>query len=266
MNSVEKYAIVTGASSGIGWHLSMELANRGYSILAVSNQPVQLDSLKQELERLYPINVYLMDLDLAQPAAARNIFEFCQNKSLTVEVLVNNAGILIHGEAIDVNVEEAETILQLHMNTPSILCRLFGAEMVQNQKGYILNVSSISSVMAYPTISFYGPTKTFLRQFSRALGLEMKGTGVTVTCLLPGATDTALYDPETVNIPLAKRLGVMKEPQVVAKAGINALFRKRAEYVPGFLNRCIMIIIPFIPMSLIGFIHHKMRARSSELI
>lgn len=261
MNTAEKFAVVTGASSGIGWHISVELARRGYSILAVSNQPRRLDSLKQELESSYSVGVSPMVLDLAETSAAETIFEYCQDNRLPIEVLVNNAGILVHGEAVDVGVEEAKAVLQLHMNTPAVLCRLFGAEMVENQKGFILNVSSISSVMAYPTISFYGPTKTFLRQFSRALGLEMKGTGVTVSCLLPGATATDLYDREKVNIPLAKRLGVMKEPDKVARAGVNALFQNRAECVPGLLNKFIMIIIPIVPKGLIGFIHRKTRKR-----
>jgi len=252
-----KHALVTGASSGIGWHISRELAQRGYSIIAVSNQAGHLNSLKQELEENYQTRVHLIDCDLAKTDAAEKIFAFCQRKNLSVEVLVNNAGILVHGEVTSVGVAETKAILQLHMNTPAILCRLFAAEMTSNQRGYILNVSSISAVMAFPTISLYGPTKTFLRQFSRATGIELKDSGVTVTCLLPGATATALYDAKKVNTSLALRLGVMKMPEDVARVGVKALFRKRRQCVPGLLNKFTMIMIPLVPGWIVGLIYRK---------
>ena len=257
-----KYALVTGASSGIGWHICRELAQRGYSIIAVSNQSDHLNSLRQELEETYQTTVHLFDYDLAKSDAAERIYDFCQHKNLSVEVLVNNAGVLVYGEVTSVGVADAKTILQLHMNTPAILCRLFGAEMAKNKRGYILNVSSISAVMAFPTISLYGPTKTFLRQFSRAAGMEMKDSGVTITCLLPGATATALYDAEKVNIPLALRLGVMKMPEYVARTGVKALFKKRPECVPGLLNKLIMIMIPLVPGWIVGLIYRKTKRKT----
>jgi len=254
---INKYAVVTGASSGIGWHISKELAIKGYSIVAVSNQPQQLIKLKSELEIKHKINVLTFDCDLSKNKAAKNIFDFCRKKNLMVEVLVNNAGILVYGELINIDLKKTKSILQLHMNTPVLLCRLFGEVMVKNQKGYILNVSSISAVMPYPTISLYGPTKTFLRQFTKALRIEMKGSNVGVSCLLPGATATALYDADKINIPLAMRLGVMKKPEYMAKAGVVALFKKKAEKIPGLLNKFIMIFVPFLPVFVVGFIYRK---------
>lgn len=258
MNNLRKYAVVTGASSGIGWHISMELAARGYSIVAVSNQAEQLIKLKSELEKIYQINVEPLDCDLSAVDAAENIFAFCQQKNLQVAILVNNAGILVYGEVVSTDIETTKKILQLHMNTPVMLCRLFGELMQNHGKGYILNVSSISAVMPYPTISLYGPTKTFLRNFTRALRTEMKGKGVSVSCMLPGATATALYDSKKINIPLAMKLGVMKKPEDVARVGVVTLFKKRSECIPGFLNKLTMLLVPIIPHVLIGFIYKKM--------
>ena len=107
---------------------------------------------------------------------------------------------MVYGEVTSIELKRVNDILNLHMNTPAKLCRLFGENMVKNQKGYILNVSSISSIMAYPLISLYGPTKTFLRHFSKALRIEMKRNNVNVTCVLPGATATALYDKKVINL------------------------------------------------------------------
>ena len=123
--SIEKYALVTGASSGIGWHLSKELAAKGYSLVAVSNQAEQLLDLKTELEGNYPIRVITIDCDLAQSDAAEHIFDFCQKEALFIEVLVNNAGFLIYGEVFNVDLNRTKNILQLHMYTPVLLCRLF---------------------------------------------------------------------------------------------------------------------------------------------
>ena len=257
MNKSEKYAVVTGASSGIGWHISIELAIRGYSVVAVSNQAEQLKNLKSELEEVYQIDVQTLECDLSETGAAESIFDYCQQKELQVEVLVNNAGMFVYGEVVGADKEKVRSILQVHMNTPVMLCRFFGELMAKNHMGYILNVSSISAVMPYPTISLYGPTKTFLRKFTRALRTELKETGVNVLCLLPGATATALYDTKNINLSLAMRLGIMKKPEVVAKAGVKALFKRRAECIPGLLNKFVMRIIPLIPNILIGFIYRK---------
>lgn len=259
MNSSIKYALVTGASSGIGWHISRELAARGYSLIAVSNQAKQLKDLKTELEGSYQITIHTIDSDLSDPASAKSIYDYCQKHKLKVEVLVNNAGMFVYGETVGADMEKIRAILQLHMNTPVMLCRLFGSLMEQDQKGYILNVSSISAVMPYPTISLYGPSKTFLRKFTRAFRIEMKKSGVKVLCLLPGGTVTALYDTDNINLSQAMRFGVMKTPEVVAKAGVKAMFKGRGECIPGLFNKCIMRLVPLIPNSLIRFIYKKMK-------
>jgi uncharacterized protein len=255
MNLPAKYALITGASSGIGRHISTELAGLGYSIIAVSNQPGQLDILKKELENDFGISVHPLNVDLSKEGSGKIVFEHCEINHLEVEVLVNNAGMLVIGDAVTVDYSRAADILQLHVNTPALLCQLFGKKMFVRKKGYILNVSSISAVMPYPTISFYGPSKTFIRSFTRALRTELKSNGIKVTCLLPGATATALYEGHKVNIPLAMKLGVMKKPDTVARAGVKALFKGRAECVPGVLNKLVVCLLPLIPMFVIGWIY-----------
>ena len=257
MNDGRIYAVVTGASSGIGWGVAVELAKQGYSIVAVSNQAEALAHLKSELEGKYSVTVELIDCDLAKNDAAQKVFGFCEKNKLQVEILVNNAGVLVYGEVIHIEVGQAKSIMQLHMNTPAMLCKLFIAKMVKNKKGYILNVSSISSVMPFPFISLYGPTKTFIRQFTKALRFEMHGTGVQVTCLLPGATATALYDPEKVNLKLAMKLGVMQSPKDVAKIGVRSLFKGKKECVPGLINKFTMLFVRIVPDFIIAFIYRK---------
>lgn len=248
MNQMQKFAIVTGASSGIGLEISKELARRDYSLVAASNQPEKLAKLKQEWEKEFGINIHTIDCDLTDKNSPHLIFDYCQKNKLTVEVLVNNAGILTYGEAIDVPVEKAEVIVSLHMTTPAILCRLFGEEMAKNGRGHILNVSSISAVMPFPLISFYGPTKGFLRNFSTALRTELKRKNVSVTCLLPGATSTSLYEGTEMNMKESS----MKKPDYVAKAGVKAMFRKKRQCIPGFLNKVTVFLVPIVPNWLVS--------------
>ncbi len=222
-----KYALVTGASSGIGWQLSDQLAGQGCNIIAVSNQPSRLADLKDELERSHAVRVLTLEQDLAREEAAEKVFEFCDIKKLCVEILVNNAGMFFFSEMVEADYGSAKSLLLLHMTTPALLCRLFGEKMKARGSGYILNVSSISAVMPYPTISMYGPTKAFLRHFTRAIRTEMKPYGIRVTCMLPGATVTSLYERYPTVNSMVRKLGGAARPEKVAKAGLRALFRNR---------------------------------------
>jgi len=254
-----KYALVTGASSGLGWHISQLLANRGYHLIAVSNQPSELQDLKKKLEEACPISVVTVNMDLAHDNAAKSLFDFCEENSYRVDVLINNAGMLVYGEAITLEYSTARTILNLHMTTPALLCRLFGEKMKENGQGYILNVSSISAVMPYPTISFYGPTKSFLRNFTRALRTELKPDGVQVTCLLPGAMDTNLFGAYQFDLKKVKKVRVVKDPEKVAQAGLKALFRNRSECIPGMLNKLTIWLLPLVPHFIIVLIYRRSR-------
>jgi short-subunit dehydrogenase len=257
MENTRKYALITGASSGIGWHFAEEMAKKGYSVVAISNQPAQLDDLKKRLEQAYRITVITLNIDLAKENSAQQVFNYCKEKNLTVEILINNAGIFFFVEAANVDYSRMKLILALHMITPALLCRLFGEQMIKRQKGFILNVSSITAVMPYPGISLYGPTKAFLRNFTRALRTEMKLYGINVTCLIPGAVDTALYDAGNFNLPLLMKLGIMKKPGAVANAGVRALFKNRAECTPGLLNKLVVLLLPILPHFVISIIYRR---------
>ncbi len=261
MSQHRNYALVTGASSGLGWYLSEELAKLGFNLIAVSNQPPGLEELKKLLERQYRVSAVTVDMDLANENSAESLFNYCEEQNLQVDVLINNAGTLVYGEAISVEYTRAQSILHLHMTTPALLCRLFGEKMAMGNKGYILNVSSISAVMPYPTISFYGPTKTFLRHFSRALRTELKPSRVNVTCLIPGAMDTPLHNTYNFNRNLAKKLGVFKNPDIIARVGIKALFGNRAECIPGLLNKLTICLLPLVPHFIIVLMYRRSRHR-----
>lgn len=249
------FVLITGGSSGIGLALAHAFAARKYNLLLVSNQTDVLDECKSTFESIYGVKCNIFNVDMIAKDSALRIFEFAQTHAPDIEILVNNAGMLVFSEVVETPLVKLEAILQLHIQTPSALCKLFGEKMKANRKGHILNVSSISAVMPYPGISLYGPSKTYMRYFSRAFRSEMKLYNVNITCLIPGATETGLYDPNRVNLTLAKQLGVMQTADVVAKKAVDALFKNKAECIPGWLNKLTVISLPWIPSFVIEMIN-----------
>jgi short-subunit dehydrogenase len=253
----QQLALITGGSSGIGLAIAHELAKKNYSLLLVSNQPAELVQCKTEIETQHKVLCHTFYADLTLPESAQVVFNYTVQQGFVIDILVNNAGMLVFSEAVAAAPEKVNAILQLHVVTPTLLCNLFGSEMKKRNSGYILNVSSISSVMPYPGISVYGPSKTYMRYFTRALRSEMKLHGVNVTCLIPGATATALYDTNKVDVSLAMKLGIMHTPQFVAAKAVKAMFHNQPTCIPGILNKIVVRLFPFIPSSLIIFIHKK---------
>jgi short-subunit dehydrogenase len=230
---------VTGACSGIGYAIARQLASRGYELVIVSERPADLARAAAELARQTAVHPIVMDL--ARPEAAAELYDAVRALGLDVDVLVNNAGFFFFGEAVDAQPARANAMLQLHVVTPSLLCTRFGRDMRARGRGHILIVSSISAWRDFPGISYYGSSKKYLRGFARALRSELSVHGVNVTCLAPGATATALYDPNVVPVERAKRLGLMMDADVVAEAGLRALFAGEAEHIPGLLTRALTL-------------------------
>lgn len=258
MNTSNKnIAIVTGGSSGIGLAMSMELASKGYNLFVISNQQEQLKDTKTLVEEKHKVICHILYKDLTDPNSAKEIFEYCKDQQFEVEILVNNAGMLIFSESMATPAPRINALLQLHINTPTMLCRYFAEEMKTKKKGRILNVSSISAVMPYPGISLYGPSKTYMRYFTRALRHELRIYGVGVTCLLPGATETGLYDPNRINLKLAKRLGIMQTSEYVAKKAVKRLLKNKAECIPGIINKLTVCTLPLLPKWVIYQIHKR---------
>lgn len=230
-------ALVTGACSGIGLCLSRGLAARGYDLVLASNRADEIARVAAEIAADHGVRTHPLALDLARSEAAAELYEAVKALGLEVDVLVNNAGFFFFGEAVDADPSRARAMLELHVVTPALLCTRFGRDMRARRRGHILMVSSISAWRDFPGIAYYGASKKFLRGFARSLRSDMAPYNVSVTCLAPGATATGLYDPNVVPVERAKKLGVMMAPEDVAEAGLRALFKGRAECIPGLLTR-----------------------------
>lgn len=243
----ETYALVTGGSSGIGLAFVHQLAGRGYNICIVSNQQEKLSALEIEIENKYDVKCTSYFIDLAEDDAAQKVHGFCKNQQLNIEVLINNAGILIVDNFMDVAPERIIALLKLHTVTTTLLCRLVAEDMITVGRGYILNVSSTSAFMPYPLISLYGPSKSYIRNFTKAIRNELYSKNIYVSCILPGAVATDLYQLSPSKKELFKKLGLMHNAQFIAKEGLRTMFKNKRELVPGFLNRISLIFIKLVP-------------------
>jgi short-subunit dehydrogenase len=250
-------ALVTGGCSGIGRAIAARLAELGHDLVLVSNQAAPLEGAAAAIRAASGVAVDCVVADLARPEAAMALHEAVRARGHAVDVLVNNAGIFFFGEAADAAPEQAARMLQLHVVTPSLLCTLFGRDMRARRRGHILVVSSISAWRDFPGISYYGASKKYLRGFARALRSELAVYGVNVTCLAPGATATALYDPAVVPVDLARRLGVMMDADRVARAGVDAMLRGRAECTPGLVNRALRTLAVLTPQPVVDLVRRR---------
>ena len=253
------YALVTGASSGMGLEFAKQLAQRGYNLLIVSNVPeihAAAEEIKSSISNLQsPIEVVDLVMDLGQQSSARELYDYAHAHDIEVEVLVNNAGVYHDKDILDDSEEFTSLIMNLHMYTPAMLCYLFGQDMKARRKGYILNVCSVTSKMAAQRLGTYGGTKAFLCHFTRALHIELRQYGVHVTDVSPGAVDTGLYSIPPVFTKIGKCLGIIVSPETLVRRALRALFRGRAKTtVPTVFWRILCFIILLIPTCLLRLI------------
>lgn len=246
-------SLVTGASSGIGLQYATQLARDYHSdLLLVSNQEKELAEVAQNLKNVYGVNTIPHYADLSKPEAADLLFAYCKENGLVVDVLINNAGVFFFNPYCETATKRIDLMLNLHMITVAKLCRLFGEEMInrqlteqeqqekihgcKRQKGYILNMSSMSAWMAMPGIQTYNATKAFIYNFSKSLWYELKPKGVNITVMTPGAVDTALFGLAPNLRKLAVNLTVAIPPEKLVKRALRKMFKGKKADMPGVIN------------------------------
>lgn len=251
-NNKTPYALVTGSSSGMGYCYALELAQRGYNLLMVSNEEA-IHTKAKEIETLYPTcSILSLVMDLGTASAAKELHDYCAEQRLEVEVLINNAGVYHDRDFLADSEGFNQLILHLHVVTPAMLTYYFGQDMVQRHKGYILNMSSITDRIAVQRLGSYGGTKAFLSAFSRSVHIELKNKGVYVTTIRPGAVDTGLYSIRSTATKIGKALGYIVSPQYLVHRALKGLFRGRAVVsVPCIWNAVLLFLVALIPTCLL---------------
>jgi short-subunit dehydrogenase len=255
------YALITGASSGIGRCYAEQLAERGYNIIVVSNQEQQNIEVTEQISSKFGIRAIALYKDLSDKNSAHEIYDFCKAEGFIVDILINNAGILLFDPLDKTSEQKIDVALGLHVHTPTMLCKLFGADMCRRKRGHILIMSSATVRLAYPTISVYNATKSYLRNFAASLWYELRPHGVSITTVYPGAIDTPLYTLEERYRKPLRAFGVMMPPEKLARKALRRMFRKRKNYTPGWFTKIVVHIAPIIPDCVIlwAMRHPKLR-------
>jgi len=248
------YAVVTGASSGIGYAYARELASRSYNIVAVSNEDEELKAKAAAISDDFDVDVIPLTLDLSSQDAATVLFSFCKEKGLDVEFLVNNAGVYHDRDFLDDSEGFNSLILMLHMYTPAMLEYHFGKHMVERGRGYIINMSSVTSRFGIQRMSTYSSTKGFLQLFSRSTHIEMKDFGVNVCCVRPGAVATTLYNLKPSAVKTGLALGYIITPQALARKGVKAVLKGRAQITPGLSTKILQFLVSLLPTGLLRLV------------
>jgi hypothetical protein len=236
MNNEIKRVLITGATSGIGLEFAGKFHKMGYSPILVGRNAEKLKEVSSMLSSDKPVEV--INTDLSDKNSAELVYKECKDRNLEIDILVNNAGFGLHGEHVDLPLTELENMMELNIVTLVKLCHLFGKDMKNSRKGYILNVASTASFQPLPYMAVYGATKSFVLNFSEALSKEMEDYNVYVTCLCPGATESNFFVVTGVgdesNGMFARKNRMTADE--VAEIGIKALFSKRMTIVAGWKN------------------------------
>jgi len=244
------YALITGASKGIGKAIAFEMAVHGFDLLLASRNEEKLRETATEITNLHKVKVEYFSVDLSTPGSVKKITAWCTEKGYNINALVNNAGYGIWGMFENVPLEEEQNMMQLHMNAMVELCHAFIPLLRKNNPAYILNVSSTAAFQAVPTMSVYAATKAFVLTFTRGLEYELRNSGIKVSCLIPGTTDTSFMDRAKMD-PLreiAKKFEM--RPEIVAKAAVHGLLKGTLEIIPGFSNKASAVGTKFLPKRL----------------
>ena len=262
-----RYALVTGAASGMGRIYCKELALKGYNVVLVDINDAGLDETMRIVEDAVRTSALVPELmkkdlklikvvqDLSAVDAADRIYEITESAGCEVEVLVNNAGIMYCQGIAETSERMLRLIMMVHMNTPLMLCRKYVGAMKERGCGYMLNISSLAAWMSWPGIGMYGNTKSFVRNYSRELRIECQKTGVSVTNAYFGAVDTPLIPLKPSLRKLARALTVMITPEKAVRRALGATFHRRKGTMPGLLNKLFFPFIVILPDCLLGWIY-----------
>lgn len=220
--------LITGGSSGIGLALAKQFAKDGYGIILAASKEEKLLLAKEELSRLYAVPVHTYAIDLAKQGAAETLYHAIKGDGISIEVLVNNAGIGTIGATDQISVKEDEALMVLNMITPVTLTKLFLKEMYEQKQGAILNVCSTGAFQPGPYTSTYYASKSFLLSYTKAVRYEAKAYGVRVCALCPGTTATNFFERASTKTPK----GAMSS-EAVAAYGYKKFLKGKEVIIPG---------------------------------
>ncbi len=255
-------ALITGASSGIGAALARVFAGHGHDVILVARRQDRLEALASELSSSFKVRATCITADLADPSGPRRVYDAVADERLDVDYLVNNAGVGLYGKFAVTDLHAELAMIQLNVTSLVELTKRFLPAMVQRRRGRILNVASTAAFVPGPWMSIYYATKAFVLSFSGAIDYELEPSGITVTTLCPGPTQSEFKVRAGSERSRLFEAFVM-DASTVARAGYDGMMRGKTVVVPGARNKLIPIAARFVPRGVIAALSYR-AARPSE--
>ncbi len=241
----QSYALITGASEGIGRELARVMAERKHNLVLVARRRALLDELKQELEAKHQVSVVVLDADLTDPSQREQLFAKCA--PYRIDILVNNAGFGSYGDFHTLDWAKERDMVELNVTALMHLTRLFLPQLVANGSGRVLNTASIAAFQPGPKMATYFATKAFVVSFSQAIAWELRKTGVSVTVLCPGPVLTGFQSVAGVNNSNMLKMMFLPTARQVAAFGYRAMMRKKRVAIEGWTNRLMVRLAKVMP-------------------
>lgn len=258
MENNGKYALITGATEGIGYELAKLFAADGYSLIIVARSNEELQSKAAEFSQQYGIDAVPIAKDLSEREAPFELYNEVKARGIEVEILVNNAGQGQYGLFVDADIRRLLEIIRLNVDALTVLTHQFVKDMVARNSGKILQLASIASELPGPWQAVYHATKAYVLHLNEALVQELKDTNVTMTALQPGATDTDFFNKAEMQESKILDSG-LADPAKVAKDGYDALMSGDDKVVSGFKNKVMVASSNIMPDSMVAAQMDKMQ-------
>lgn len=253
------YALITGATSGIGLELALNFARDQINLILISRHIDQLEKVKERILKDYDIDVVVIAKDLTHDGAPLEIYNEVKQKDLNVDYLINNAGFGTFGRFKDIDVDTEKDLVKLNVMSLLEMNKRFVPDMVERQFGYIMNVASMASFLPGPIMANYYASKAYVLSLSEAMYEELKEEGIKVSALCPGPVRTNFQ--ETAKMKKSENLkSFMLEAKKVADVGYLGLWRGKAVVVPGTLQKALPVLVKLMPRCLV----RKISMRSQD--
>jgi short-subunit dehydrogenase len=256
--------LVTGASAGIGVELAECFAKDGYDVIVTARSEGPLKELAGRLARQHNVQAVAIAADIGQPGSGAKLASEIKSRGLNVDVLVNNAGYGMSGGFDDLSAESQLGMIDLNVRALVELTHMFFPDMLKKNRGGVLNVASTAAFQPGPFMTVYYATKAFVLSFSEALSEEARGTGVKVTALCPGPTESKFHDRAGTTKVRASKIAGMMTSKAVAEIGYNAFQSGRRVAISGRMNAVMARMVPFFPRGMTLGLVRSLNTRYSD--
>jgi short-subunit dehydrogenase len=258
---MNKTALITGASGGIGYELAYIHAKQGGNVVLVARSKDKLEQIKKDLENNYKVSAYIIAKDLSLKDSPKEVYDEVIKNQITVDYLINNAGFGEFGFFNNNDWKKIEGMINLNITALTHLTKLFVNDMVKRNNGKIMNVASTAAFQPGPTMAIYYATKAYVLSFSEAISNELKNTGVTVTALCPGPTSSGFQEASSMQESRLVKGRILATSKEVAQYGYNSMLKSKTVAIYGIINYLLANSVRFFPRSavlkMVRFIQDK---------